>query len=63
MVDGTEIKENERGFREDTTLTSSWTELVQHTKKFTIAGSIVNKPVALVRDQIIAPLTPQNEKN
>ena len=63
MDDGTEIKEIERGFREDTTLTSSLTELEQHTKKFTTAGSIVNTPVALVRDQIIVPLPPPNVRN
>jgi hypothetical protein len=32
MDDGMEGNKNERGFREDTTLTSSWTELEHHTK-------------------------------
>jgi chloramphenicol 3-O-phosphotransferase len=31
MDGGMERKENERGFREDTKLTSSWTELEHHT--------------------------------
>jgi len=63
MNDGMERKENEQGFREDTTLISSWTELESNKKKIRITGSSVNTYVALLRDHIIAPLPPPNVRN
>jgi hypothetical protein len=63
MDDGVERKENKRGFRQDTTLTSSWTELEHQQKYFRIAGNSVNTSADLLRDPLIVTLRPPNVRN